>query len=89
MFILNIRAVEADICRSPVCRFKDSATWLFRLVFVDVICNNLLQEEGVLKGQELYNAVLDANYTRAIYLVIEIHMPHKLFDIFVIIDKMS
>ncbi|KAI3680867.1 hypothetical protein L6452_35644 [Arctium lappa] len=40
------------------------------------------EEEGVLKGQELENAVLDANYTKAIHLAFELRRPHKLFELF-------
>lgn len=41
-----------------------------------------MQEEGVLRGQELENAALDADYTKAIQLAIELHRPHKLFELF-------
>lgn len=41
-----------------------------------------MQEEGVLKGQELENAVLDADYTRAIQIAFELRRPHKLFELF-------
>lgn len=40
------------------------------------------EEEGVLRGQELENAVLDANYTKAIQLAFELRRPHKLFELF-------
>ncbi|WCJ27775.1 Transducin beta-like protein 3 [Euphorbia peplus] len=40
------------------------------------------EEEGVLKGQELENAVLDAEYTKAIHLAFELRRPHKLFELF-------
>ncbi|PIN23520.1 WD40-repeat-containing subunit of the 18S rRNA processing complex [Handroanthus impetiginosus] len=40
------------------------------------------EEEGVLRGQELENSVLDADYTRAIQLAFELHRPHKLFELF-------
>ncbi|KAF5810790.1 putative transcription factor WD40-like family [Helianthus annuus] len=40
------------------------------------------EEESVLKGQELENAVLDANYTKAIHLAFELRRPHKLFELF-------
>nr|XP_043621391.1 transducin beta-like protein 3 [Erigeron canadensis] len=40
------------------------------------------EEENVLKGQELENAVLDANYTKAIHLAFELRRPHKLFELF-------
>ncbi|KAK3403639.1 hypothetical protein EUGRSUZ_K00075 [Eucalyptus grandis] len=42
----------------------------------------LMQEEGVLKGQELENAVSDADYTKAIELALELRRPHKLFELF-------
>lgn len=42
----------------------------------------LMQEEDVLKDQELKNAVLDANYTKAIHLAFELRRPHKLFELF-------
>ncbi|XP_068643036.1 protein TORMOZ EMBRYO DEFECTIVE [Aristolochia californica] len=41
----------------------------------------LKEEEGVLKGQELENAVLDAEYTKAIQLAFELRRPHKLFEL--------
>ncbi|PIA55623.1 hypothetical protein AQUCO_00700140v1 [Aquilegia coerulea] len=40
------------------------------------------EEEGVLKGQELENAVSDADYARAIRVAFELRRPHKLFNIF-------
>lgn len=40
------------------------------------------EEEGVLKGQELENAVLDADYTKAIQIAFELRRPHRLFDLF-------
>ncbi|XP_071715193.1 protein TORMOZ EMBRYO DEFECTIVE [Rutidosis leptorrhynchoides] len=40
------------------------------------------EEESILKGQELENAVLDANYTKAIHLAFELRRPHKLFELF-------
>ena len=42
----------------------------------------LMQEEGVLKGQELENAMLDADYTKAIQIAFELRRPHKLFELF-------
>lgn len=41
-----------------------------------------MQEEGVLKGQELENAVLDADYSKAIQIAFELRRPHKLFELF-------
>ncbi|KDP39531.1 hypothetical protein JCGZ_02551 [Jatropha curcas] len=40
------------------------------------------EEEGVLKGQELENAVLDADYTKAIQIAFELRRPHKLLELF-------
>ncbi|KAK2999957.1 hypothetical protein RJ639_024082 [Escallonia herrerae] len=40
------------------------------------------EEEGVLKGQELENAVSDADYTKAIQIAFELRRPHKLFELF-------
>ncbi|KAI7746055.1 hypothetical protein M8C21_003731 [Ambrosia artemisiifolia] len=40
------------------------------------------EEENVLKGQELDNAVADANYIKAIHLAFELRRPHKLFELF-------
>ncbi|XAR71526.1 hypothetical protein NMG60_11017839 [Bertholletia excelsa] len=40
------------------------------------------EEEGVLKGQELENAVCDADYTKAIQIAFELRRPHKLFELF-------
>ncbi|KAA8533459.1 hypothetical protein F0562_031107 [Nyssa sinensis] len=40
------------------------------------------EEEGVLRGQELANAVSDADYTKAIQIAFELRRPHKLFELF-------
>ncbi|XP_059297908.1 protein TORMOZ EMBRYO DEFECTIVE-like, partial [Lycium ferocissimum] len=40
------------------------------------------EEEGILRGQELKNALIDADYTRAILIAIELRRPHGLSDIF-------
>ncbi|KAK9144295.1 hypothetical protein Sjap_004198 [Stephania japonica] len=40
------------------------------------------EEEGVLKGQELENAVKDADYTKAIRIAFQLGRPHKLFELF-------
>lgn len=40
------------------------------------------EEEAILRGQELENAVSDADYTRAIQLAFELRRPHKLFELF-------
>lgn len=40
------------------------------------------EEEGVLKGQELENAIVDADYTKAIRVAFELRRPHKLFELF-------
>ncbi|KAH0635806.1 hypothetical protein KY289_035721 [Solanum tuberosum] len=39
-------------------------------------------EEGVLRVQELKNALIDADYTRAIQIAFELRRPHGLLDIF-------
>ncbi|KAH0737203.1 hypothetical protein KY290_035908 [Solanum tuberosum] len=39
-------------------------------------------EEGVLRGQELKNALIVADYTRAIQIAFELRRPHGLLDIF-------
>ncbi|TVU15947.1 hypothetical protein EJB05_39491 [Eragrostis curvula] len=44
--------------------------------------SRLLQEEEVLRGQELENAVSDSNYTRAIQLAFELRRPHRLLELF-------
>ena len=41
----------------------------------------LMQEEGVLRGQELENAVLDSDYAKAIQIAFELRKPHKLFEL--------
>ena len=41
-----------------------------------------MQEEGVLRGQELENSVLDADYNKAIQIAFELCRPHKLFESF-------
>ncbi|KAF9670431.1 hypothetical protein SADUNF_Sadunf13G0068300 [Salix dunnii] len=40
------------------------------------------EEEGVLRGQELENAVLDADYNKAIKIAFELRRPNKLFELF-------
>ncbi|KAJ8762065.1 hypothetical protein K2173_006667 [Erythroxylum novogranatense] len=40
------------------------------------------EEEKVLRGQELENAVLDADYVKAVQLAFELRRPHKLFELF-------
>lgn len=42
----------------------------------------LMQEEGVLKGQELENALSDADYSKAIQIAFELRRPHRLFELF-------
>ncbi|GAB4845207.1 hypothetical protein Ancab_038618 [Ancistrocladus abbreviatus] len=39
------------------------------------------EEEGVLRGQELENAVLAADYAKAIRIAFELRRPHKLFEL--------
>ncbi|CAN6569779.1 unnamed protein product [Malus baccata var. baccata] len=40
------------------------------------------EEEGVLKNQELENAVLDADFSKAIQVAFELRRPHKLYQCF-------
>ncbi|CAK9172454.1 unnamed protein product [Ilex paraguariensis] len=40
------------------------------------------EEEGVLKGQELENAVSNADYTKAVQIAFELRRPHKLLELF-------
>uniref|UniRef100_A0A1J3DCT9 Transducin beta-like protein 3 n=1 Tax=Noccaea caerulescens TaxID=107243 RepID=A0A1J3DCT9_NOCCA len=40
------------------------------------------EEETILRGQELENAVLDAEYTKAIRLAFELRRPHKAYELF-------
>ncbi|PHT87692.1 hypothetical protein T459_09798 [Capsicum annuum] len=40
------------------------------------------EEESVLRGQELENALIDADYTRAIQIAFELRRPHKLLELF-------
>jgi len=47
-----------------------------------IILVGYVQEEGVLRGQELENAVLDADYIKAIQIAFELHRPNKLFELF-------
>jgi hypothetical protein len=42
----------------------------------------LLQEEEVLRGQELENAVSDSDYTKAIQLAFELRRPRRLLELF-------
>lgn len=41
----------------------------------------MMQEMGVLKGQELENAVSDADYSKAIRIAFELRRPHRLFEL--------
>ncbi|KAH9609357.1 hypothetical protein KSS87_015340 [Heliosperma pusillum] len=41
----------------------------------------LKEEEGVLRGQDLENAIVDADYAKAILLAFELKKPHKLFEL--------
>ncbi|GLT95057.1 hypothetical protein SLE2022_127620 [Rubroshorea leprosula] len=40
------------------------------------------EAEAVLRGQELENAVFNADYSKAIQLAFELRRPHKLFELF-------
>ncbi|KAK4790607.1 hypothetical protein SAY86_017911 [Trapa natans] len=40
------------------------------------------EEEGMVRGLELENAVADADYTKAIQIAFELRRPHKLFELF-------
>ncbi|KAI4343751.1 hypothetical protein L6164_011061 [Bauhinia variegata] len=40
------------------------------------------EEEGVLKGQELENAISDSDYTKAIQIAFELRRPRRLFQLF-------
>ncbi|XP_059305449.1 protein TORMOZ EMBRYO DEFECTIVE-like isoform X1 [Lycium ferocissimum] len=40
------------------------------------------EEEGVLRSQELKNALIDADYNRAIQIALELRRPHDLLDMF-------
>ena len=42
----------------------------------------MVQAEGVLKSQELENAVKDADYTKAIQIAFKLRRPHKLYECF-------
>ncbi|KAK9757313.1 hypothetical protein RND81_01G155600 [Saponaria officinalis] len=39
------------------------------------------EEEGVLRGQDLENAISDADYAKAVLLAFELKKPHKLFEL--------
>jgi len=41
-----------------------------------------MQQEAIVRGQELGNAVKDADFTRAIQLAFELRRPHQLFELF-------
>ncbi|KAH6766626.1 Transducin family protein / WD-40 repeat family protein [Perilla frutescens var. hirtella] len=47
------------------------------------------EEEDVLRGQDLENAVLDRDYTKAVRLAFELRRPHKLFELFSEISRKS
>jgi hypothetical protein len=68
--------------------------WVF--FYLDLIYSFILsyiimfmQEEGVLKGQELENAVSDADYTKAIQIAFELRRPRKLFELFAEIFRLG
>ncbi|KAL7003821.1 hypothetical protein U1Q18_004965 [Sarracenia purpurea var. burkii] len=42
----------------------------------------LKEGEGVIRGQELENAISDAEYSKAIRIAFELRRPHKLFELF-------
>ncbi|CAN6486533.1 unnamed protein product [Victoria cruziana] len=48
----------------------------------DMEAVTLQKEEAVLKDQELENAVIDADYLKAIRLAFELRRPHRLFNLF-------
>lgn len=54
------------------------------IIVIELVAYTLMfiQEEGVLKGQELENAVSDADYTKAIQIAFELRRPHKHFELF-------
>ena len=54
------------------------------IIVIELVAYTLMfmQEEGVLKGQDLENAVSDADYTKAIQIAFELRRPHKLFELF-------
>lgn len=60
--------------------------WLCLKIYYRTSCDDinmlLVQEEGVLMGQELENAIIDADYTRAIQIAFELRRPHKLLNLF-------
>ncbi|PKU82710.1 transducin beta-like protein 3 isoform X1 [Dendrobium catenatum] len=43
--------------------------------------NFRMEEEAILRGQELENAISDADYAKAIQLAFELRRPHKLFEL--------
>lgn len=60
--------------------------WLCLKIYYRTSCDDinmlLVQEEGVLRGQELENALIDADYIRAIRIAFELRRPHKLLELF-------
>ncbi|KFK25898.1 hypothetical protein AALP_AA8G177000 [Arabis alpina] len=40
------------------------------------------EEEAILRGQELENAVLDAEYSKAIRIAFELRKPHRVYELF-------
>lgn len=55
--------------------WQNLLTWLWNN-FYD------MQEEGMVRGLELENAVADADYTKAIQISFKLRRPHKLFELF-------
>lgn len=56
--------------------------WLLGSMYNAYLHSPLLQEEEVLRGQELENAVSDSDYTRAIQLAFELRRPRRLLELF-------
>lgn len=47
----------------------------------------LPQEEALIRGQELENAVSDSDYAKAIQLAFELRRPHRLLDLFSLLHR--
>lgn len=70
------------ICLGPWLTFCVGFVFLLLVQMKNHINLLVMQEEGVLRGQELENAVSDADYAKAIQLAFELRRPHKLFELF-------
>ena len=69
------------LCLDGIISFCE-CLWFLGYMFSTYLLSPLLQEEEVLRGQELENAVSDSDYTKAIQLAFELRRPRRLLELF-------